>query len=289
MKRIALLCWSFLLTHVAHAVPMTPRETADVAAKGSWSVGLFNPLRWAPIDGLEVETHPLVWLGAPHVTARWRHFDSGAGGWRLTGEYGFGVTTGAWTAAKPLGLSGDLVPSCKVAAAEPERANWCVRPERVWVPSLGLALSKGWLDGGQERGVLTVRADVSKGLGVDRAQPLDAWAPVNQQLAPWVGGARARLRVGYDHALLDALRLRAEVGLYGLHQPDGRDLSPWSTSVYLGADLRTTEHTRLTAGAVWWNADSHAVEVVKGPDGYARTERARTNEVWPTVDFIWRY
>lgn len=289
MKRIALLCWLILPIAPAHAEPLAPRETADVAPKGSWSVGVFNPLRWAAIDGLELEAHPLVWLGAPHMTVRWRHLNGGAGGWRLTGEYGVGVTTGAWTAAKPLGLSGDLVPSCKVAAAEPERANWCTRPERVWVPTLGLALSKGWLDDGQERGVLTVRADVATGFGADREQPLDAWAPVNQQLAPWVGGTRARLRAGYDHALRDGLRLRGELGLYWLHQPDGRDLSPWSTSLYVGADLRTSEHTRVTAGAVWWNADSHAVEVVKNADGYAVAERVRTNELWPTIDFVWRY
>lgn len=269
---------------------LSPRETADVGAKGSYSLGLFNPLRWALWDGVEVEAHPLVFISAPHVTARVRHLD--ANGWRIAGEYGFGLPVFAWTRARPLGVSGDLVPSCKVADDDAKASRWCDRPGWILVPSLGVAISKGFQDAaGAERGIATLRFDVSKGFTVagHAGAPLAAWAPVDVQLAPWIGQGRGRLRLGYDHAVVDGLRLRGEAGLHYTTQADDDDRSPWTASLYAGVDVRTSTHTRLTLGAMYWNSDMHGITIMRDSEGYATVQRVRNHEVWPTFDVIWTY
>ena len=38
--------------------------------RGSWSVGVFNPLRYAVTDRIELQGHPLLFFVAPHLDAR---------------------------------------------------------------------------------------------------------------------------------------------------------------------------------------------------------------------------
>ncbi|MBM4356726.1 MAG: hypothetical protein FJ096_01315 [Deltaproteobacteria bacterium] len=274
------------------AEPLPPRETADLLPPKSFQVGVFNPLRLG-LPHVELELHPLVALVAPHVDARfWLLRPERPGAVRVSGVVGFGVPTPAFHLAKPFGVAGDLVPSCKVAAAEESRARWCDAPGVTLVPKLALWMSKGtFASDGVERGTLTVRAEVTKGFTVsgDAARPLDAWAPATVRFAPALGGWRTEFRAAYDHAVLDVLRVRGELGAYWIGRPEDDPLSPLFLSAYVGVDVRTSEHTRVTAGAVAWNADKHERVVATGADGFAEVRYPRSNEVWPTVDFVWRY
>ena len=271
---------------------LPPRETADVLASGQWETGVFNPLRLG-FESIELELHPLVFLVAPHLDVRvpvLRAEEPGA--LRVAAVGGLAVPTGGFRNAMPFGVAGDLVPACKVAAADPARASSCDAPPWVVVPKLGASASIGLLvDEGVERGVLTARAEVAKGLpwSGEAARPLDAWAPVAVKLAPALGQVRAEARVAYDHAVLDGLRLRAELGAYFTSRPADDPLSPWYSSAYLGVDVRTTKHTRVTVGGIWWTADKHERVVEAGDDGYAVVSYVRSHELWPTLDFLWRY
>lgn len=289
-QRLLLLMTGLLLPAVVSADVLPARETADVRAGGDWSLGVFNPLRLGVKDGIELEAHPLVLLSAPHITVRVRHFSGGTGGWRLAGEYGVGVPLLSWQMVNPLGVAGDLVPSCKVADKDARQSAWCDRPGTILAPSVGLALSKGLLNrSGVERAVATLRADVAKGFALTgkAASPLAAWAPADVQFAPWVGQLRGRLRAGYDRALRDDLRVRAELGAYYTTQAADDDRSPWTASAYAGLDYGIGKASRLTVGAIYWNSDMHGIELGKGADGYGQVTRVRHHEVWPTVDFIW--
>ncbi len=51
--------------------------TAYLMPQGRWEVGLFQPLRYAWKENLEIETHPLTDILMPNVAAKWGHFQSG--------------------------------------------------------------------------------------------------------------------------------------------------------------------------------------------------------------------
>lgn len=289
---LALMAAALLQPTAATAELLPARETADVLTPGTHAIGVFNPLRVGTWAG-EFEVHPLVMLVAPHVTLRTPvKVAEKPGEWRWTLETGLSLPTGAWRLAKPLGLSGDLVPSCKVVGDDPERGGSCERPGWLLAGKLGILISKGFLDSaGQERGTLTLRAQTAGALPLfgDSARPLHAWAPVEVQLSPEIGQSRSQVRLGYDHAVADFLRLRGELAGYLLGRPLDDNTSPVVASAYLGADLRTSQRTRITAGAIYWNSDRHQRAVTKGSDGYAQVESVRTHEVWPTVDFLWQW
>jgi hypothetical protein len=289
---VSMAAVTLLASASAQAEPLAPRETADVLPRGQWQVGLFNPLRIGMAHG-ELVVHPLVALAAPH--AEWRvavRPHRAPGDLRLTAVAGLAVPTPAWRMAKPFGLSGDLVPSCKVATHDPALVDHCQRPGWLVVPKLGLQLSQGYgARDGAERGVWTLSAEISKGIAVvgDAARPLDAWAPVAVQFAPHIGLWRAQGRLAWDHALVDALRLRAELAVHWIGRPADDSLSPWYVSGYAGLDFRLSSHLRGTLGAIWWNADKHQRTVTTGADGFAEVRYVRSNEVWPTVDVVWSY
>jgi hypothetical protein len=276
----------------AQAEILPARETADVLSPGQYAIGVFNPLRIGTFAG-ELEVHPLVMLVAPHVTLRSQvRAAEKPGDWRWSLVSGLSLPSGAWRLAKPLGLSGDLVPSCKVAGDDPARGGSCDRPGWLLAGKLGLVASKGFVDSaGQERGMLTLRMEAAGAwtLFGQEGRPLHAWAPVEVQMAPEIGQSRSQVRVAYDHAVADFLRLRAELGGYLLSRPIDDLTSPWVASGYVGADLRTSQRTRLTLGAMYWNSDRHQREVTKGSDGFAQVEYVRTHEVWPTLDFLWQW
>ena len=287
---MALMIWGE--TRAVWAAPIPARETADVLPPGAFEVGVLNPLR-VGLPHVELETHPLVALLAPQLDAKVPLVRAlSPGGVRVTGILGLGVPTPAWRHDKPFGLSGDLVPSCKVAARNGSLDTWCEAPGTILAAKVGASFSKGLaMRDGQEKGVLTLSADVSKGfvLSGEAAAPLDAWAPVSVAMAPYLGAWRAQLQWRYDHAVSDGLRLRGEVGAYWIGRPTGEPLSRLLMSAYAGVDVRTSEHTRLTVGTMVWNADKHHRVVQTGPDGFAEVRYVRSYEVWPTVDFVWRY
>lgn len=265
-------------------LPLRPslyaRESALVRPKGSWSVGVFNPVRWAFADRMEVEIHPLVALLAPHATVRYAHVQSGD--WAVTGEYGLGLATPALRVGPP-GLGGYLAPSCKVADHDANKAQWCQETPWVLVPSAGVVVSHGpdheW----------TARADLARGgvLSGERHRPMDAWPYLDLLMAPTLSGWRARVGLGWDRPIGSRWRARAQADLFRVTEVEGEDRSPWTARLYAGFDLHVAQSSRFTLGAMYWNSDQHRVLVEKGEGGFGVTQRVRSHDVMPTIDFIW--
>lgn len=265
---------------VASAEPLSARDTAQVAASGEWSVGVFNPLKIGLGHGLELSTHPLLIVGSPNATIRVAH-RTAPEGWSITGEYGLSFPSPAFRLAKPLGISGDLVPSCLVTAADSSKAAWCEKPGWILVPRAGVVASHGTTN------VFTAWADVAAGLllGGNPGRPLDAIPALDLLFAPAMNGWRARMGGRYDVALHD--RVRLDVELNGYVVGASGDRSPWTISSHLGLDFAVGRSSRFTVGVMHWNSDQHAVAVVRGDDGFATVRRVRSNDFLPTIDFIW--
>lgn len=266
------------------AAALAPRDAARLPPAGTVEIGVFNPLRLVPVDGLQVELHPLVFLVAPHLTLRRQVL--AADTWALAVEGGLALPSSAFSEPPPYGLEGYLTPSCKVGGAEPDRApESCQAPGTFVVPSAGLVLSHG------REHVTTARLDYAAGILVagERPDPLDTWAPLDLLLAPVFNGHRVHLGLRYDRSLLDWLRLAGEAHLWhvGAGPPPAR--SPWVMALHLGTDLRTSTHTRLTVGAIYWNSDQREVALVRDADGYSRFERVRSHDFGPTADFLWHW
>lgn len=271
-----MLVLGFLVAAPAAAqdrVELSPRETALVRPEPwSYSVGVFNPLTLTVAKDLELQTHPLLFLVAPNAIVRVPHraFTPGPRQWGLTGEYGFSVPT--------LGMrltQGTLFPTWE---HEEGTIGWYL------VPSAGLVASFT----GLSHDVFTARVDVSAGFPLTEsdAQPLDAPAPLDLVFAATLGRYRARFGVLYDVPLADRFRLRGygDIYVYGrqteFEAPQG--FENVTTRLGIGADLGFGDalDKRLHFGVAWWNSDQHAID----PDTF---ERLRSNDVWPTLDFIW--
>jgi hypothetical protein len=138
--------------------------------------------------------------------------------------------------------------------------------------------------------VFTARADATIGLplSIGEAQPLDAPAPLNLLMAPVLTGIRTRFGVLLDRAIGDRVRVRGYADLY-VHGRSALEMGPdaltWSnvtTRAGAGVDFApgARRKNRITLGVAWWNSDQHEID----PATFARV---RTNELWPTFDFIW--
>ncbi|MBM4343623.1 MAG: hypothetical protein FJ100_09630 [Deltaproteobacteria bacterium] len=295
MRRALALAVAAVVLGSAPAVAesLAPRETARILAPGQWQVGLFNPLRYG-LQWVEIELHPIVFLAAPHIDVKVPLSSAHPDQWQWTAHLGLGVPTLGWRLPKPMGLAGDLVPSCKVAEADPKAAGWCQRPGWLVVPKFGVWATReyGHDAAGGGYSALSLRAEIASGFAVsgDEAAPLDAWGPVDVQLAPQVGRTRAQVRAAVDHRLLDGLRARAEIGGYWVSRPAGDDaVSPWTLSVYAGLDVRATAHTRVTLGAMVYDLDRRQQLLKKTADGFDSYSYVRSHELWPTVDVLWTY
>ncbi|QRN98079.1 hypothetical protein JRI60_03110 [Archangium violaceum] len=276
----ALLLLVLLGGTLALAEPLPARDTADVGPRGSWSVGVFNPLRLAVHDRVELQTHPLLFFVAPHVDARFALVRSPL---RLTGEAGLSVPTFAMRLAK-----GFFFPSWDTSQND---IGWML------IPRAGLMLSGDAL----AHDVWTLRAEASfrVALGPNSAEPLNSFlTPVDLLLAAPLTGFRSRVGGAYDHAFTERLRLRGELDLY-VTGPQGdlevsgtnvgplAPLSPLVVTAHVGLDIALFQHSRLTLGVLWANADQGATKVVTGSDGFSERVRVRGNNFVPTLDFIW--
>lgn len=289
LRKIAfLLC--ILISSTSFAEPLRARDTAEVRAKGSWSMGVFNSLIYAPRDGFEIDVNPLIFLVAPNVIARVAHVPGGAGAWRVTGEYGLSVPSGGFHLTKPFGLQGDLVPSCKVSADNPGLIGWCQAPGWAIVPRAGLVVSKGNGDETKpDRNVFTAKADLAVGIVVagERGTPLDAIPPIDLWTAPVYNKYRARIGVAYDLAATDWLRTRLEANLYRVGDAPDVLRSPYTFAAHLGLDLAVGSASRFTLGAMYWNSDQHAIALGTNAAGKVDYVGVRSNDFFPTIDFIW--
>lgn len=276
----AILLFVLLGSTLAFAQPLPARDTADVGPRGSWSVGVFNPLRIAVHEGLELQTHPLLFFVAPHVDARFALVRSPL---RLTAEAGLSMPTLAMRLVK-----GYLFPSWETSQND---IGWML------IPRAGLLLSGNVL----AHGVWTLRADAAfrVALGPHSATPLNSFlTPLDLVLAAPLTGFRSRVGGAYDHAFNERLRLRGELNLYvtgsqGQLIVSGQDvgpiapISPLVLTAHVGVDLAVFQHSRITAGVLWANADQGATRVVEGADGFSERVRVRSNDFLPTLDFIW--
>lgn len=278
-----LLVIAALAATTALAQPRPARDTAEVGNKGSWSVGVFNPLRIALTDRVELQTHPLAFFVAPNVDVRfaiWKPQDEGL---RLTAEAGLSLPTFGMRLMK-----GFFFPSWTTSQND---IGWML------IPRVGLLLSGRVLT----HDVWTVRADAAfrLALGPNNATPLNSFlAPLDLLLAAPLTGFVSRGGVAYDHAFGERLRLRGEVNLYvtgaqGNLVVSGANVGPVAplSSIYVtahvGLDIAVFKQSRITVGALWANYDQGATEVRTGADGFSERVRVRSNNFLPTIDYIW--
>jgi hypothetical protein len=265
---------------VAMAAPRPARDTADVGKQGDYSVGLFNPLRIAVLDGFELEANPLVFFVAPHVNARLRLF---GGPLRLAGEAGLLLPTFGMRLTK-----GFLFPSWETSAND---IGWML------IPRVGVVLSGTVF----EHSVWTARADAAfrVPLGPNSATPLNSFlAPLEILFAAPLTGVCGRVGGAYDHALGETFRLRGEANLYltggqgnlsvlGTNAGAIAPVSQLIVTAHVGVDIAVFKQSRITAGVLFANYDQGASQVVTGADGFSNRVRVRSNNVLPTLDYIW--
>ncbi|MDP3236557.1 MAG: hypothetical protein Q8S33_01130 [Myxococcales bacterium] len=269
-----------LVSSVALAAPRPARDTADVGKQGDYSVGLFNPLRIAILDGVELEANPLVFFVAPNVNARFRLL---GGPLRLTAEAGLSVPTFGLRLMK-----GFFFPTW---ATTQNDIGWMV------IPRVGVLLSGTVF----EHSVWTVRTDAAfrVPLGPNSGTPLNSFvAPLDILLAAPLTGVCARVGGAYDHALGDTFRVRAEANLFitggqgnlneaGTNLGALAPLSQLIVTAHLGLDIAVFKQSRITVGVLYANHDTGASQVVPGPDGFSDRVRVRSNNILPTLDYIW--
>ena len=262
------------------AWPRPARDTADVGPTGRWSTGFFNPTRYALTDGFELEANPLLIPVAPNLTGRFAILKKEL---RLTAETGLLVPTFGMRLMK-----GYFFPTW---ATSTENIGWML------VPRVGLLLS-GTV---REHDVWTVRGDFTFRipLGPNSATPLESFsAPLDLLFAAPTTGYLARVGGAYDAALGNWFRVRGEVNVY-LSGPtphlfvggeDKGQLSPRSplyVTGHVGVDIATFKHSRVTVGVLWANYDQGAKAVVRDADGFADRVPVRSNNILPTLDYIW--
>lgn len=255
------LAASLALGLSALAEPLPARDTADVGRAGQYSVGVFAPLTVAVRDRLELQAYPLLFFISPNAVLRLGYGE--LLGFRLAEELALSCPTPAMRL-----LQGTLFPSFTQGGG---RVGW------VAVPRIGLVASRG----DRASRVLTLSADVALGLTLSRndATAPSGVTPLVELFAPVYAGFRARLGATYDVRLLDWLRARAFLGV-SLHGVNADYPSPVAFNAGAGFDVAVGKHSRFAVGFLWWNADTHAID----PKSFARL---RSNDVYPTIDFIW--
>ncbi|MDP2275717.1 MAG: hypothetical protein Q8N23_25720 [Archangium sp.] len=278
-----------LVATTALATPRPARDTADVGNRGSYSVGIFNPLRIAFHNRFELQANPLLFFVAPHLDARFAILKPPVAegqlpmGVRLTAEAGLLMPTFGMRLMK-----GFFFPT------------WATSPNDIGfmlIPRVGLLASGDFFT----NDVLTVRIDgaLRIPLGPNNATPMNSFlAPLEILFAAPLTGFCGRLGGAYDHAFGDRLRLRGEVNLYvtgqqGNLEVEGQNLgpvaaiSPFIFTAHLGLDIAVFQYSRITVGALFANYDQGATQVTTRADGFSERTRVRSNNILPTLDFIW--
>lgn len=278
-----------LASGLSLATPRPARDTADVGNKGSYSVGVFNPLKLAFTDRLELQAHPILFFVAPHIDARFAVLKDpvGAGelphGHRITAEAGVLFPTLAMRLTR-----GFLFPS------------WATSTNDIGfmlIPRVALLYSKDFFDAD----AFTVRLEgqFRIPIGPNSATPLNSFlAPLDLLFAAPLTGFLGRGMLAYDHAFGERLRLRGEVNFYltgsqGNLIVSGQDKGPLATidpfifTAHLSLDIAVFTQSRIALGAWFANSDQGATALRTGADGFSERVRVRSNNILPTVDFIW--
>lgn len=255
---------------LAAAGSVDPQNTAAVG-EHRYRVGVFSPLTLRLGERLEVQGHPLLFLVSPNAVLRVGLAVRPAG-WAIATEYGLSIPTVLMRLSQ-----GYLFPSWERGGGA---IGWVAAPRAGVLFGRMLRAQVG----------LTLKADLTAGIPVTRsdAMPLDAPAPLNVLMAPVLTGVRARVGALAERPLGERVRVRVYGDLYVhgrtsiLQPPAGLSWSNLTARLGLGVDvlLGPLRLNRLTLGVAWWNSDQHEIDV-------ATFERVRTNEFWPTLDFVW--
>ncbi|MDQ3267072.1 MAG: hypothetical protein M3Y59_26035 [Myxococcota bacterium] len=269
--------WLLLLVAsvaTASESPLVARETADVLPAGRWQMGVFNPLQVGLGGGFELQAHPLLFLVSPNVVMRKQQ--AAVGDWTFTGELGLSMPTLAmrltrgflfpeaaeigWTLVPRVGVMASFRPG-SAPLAEGEAPN----------------IQDPWR---REAQVLTLSVDLAYGFELTEGEvgPLGTYAPLEMLLAPALADYRFRAGVAYDHRLLSWLRARAYADGYSHGSVTGNALT---VRAGVGVDLQVGDRGRFTLGAVWWNSDQGAHDELGNFH--------RSNDFYPTVDFLWSW
>lgn len=279
-----------LVASLAAATPRPAWDTADTGKKGDYSIGVFNPLRLAFTDRIELQAHPLFFFVAPHLDFRLgilkgERTDEGVPtGVRLTAEAGLLMPT--------LGLrlmKGFFFPS------------WATSTNDVGfmlIPRVGLVVSGNVFT----HDVLTFRVEgrMRIPIGPNNATPLNSFlAPLEIVTAAPLTGFLGRVGGSFDHAFGDLFRLRLEVNGYltgqqgslladGANRGPIAEINPFIVTSHLNLDIAVFKQSRIAVGVLWANYDQGATEVRTLSDGFSERVRVRSNNVLPTLDFIWQ-
>lgn len=257
---------------------LAARDTAVVGAKGSWSIGVFNPLTYAVTDGIELQTQPLLFFVSPNALVRVQHAE--LAGFRLAGEYGLSVPTPAMRLLQGGGPTPvALFPTW----------NHSDRKVPIFVaPRAGLVATRSFGEEDEDAApiradALTLRADLVVGIPLTRNDvgPAPGVAPYDLLMAPVLTGFRARAGVTWDRPLLSWLRGRVygDLWVHGEQVP-GHPASRVTFTTGIGFDLKVGESSRFTLGAMYWNSDTAAFD-------YESWSHVRSHDFFPTIDFIW--
>lgn len=283
------LCTTLLSSVGAHATPqrLELRDSALSPEAGSWSIGLFNPLKLQLSEDFGLELHPLAFLLHPHLRAQHRLLKSGPH--ELSALYGLSLPSQTLNLGLPFGATGYLAPSCLVSEVEPERGG-CQRGGWGLSPLLGL--SYGLRQGAR---VISVSVDVAAGLMLsgERPLPLDTLAPLEVIFAPLTNGLRVHSGARVAQRLLERLSASAELNLWWVSAPtlrlSERAKSPWTLSAHVGLDYTLGAHLSSTLGLIYWNSDQRAIAYEELDGGFQRKVNVRSHDIWPTLDLIWSY
>ncbi len=265
------------------------RETAHTHPEGSWSIGVSNPLRYSYSDKLDIETAPLTFLlGSPNAIARYNHYTDDSG-LTITGEYGLSIPTGGIVMLQNSPAGPLFVPSMKINGGP--LADESTGKVGLWLaPRLGVVASMGKVT----EDVITARIDITSGhapMGTDLPPSLTGWAPFNVMMAPVFRGFRLRVGGGYDKAIGDFMRLRTQAYMYVLGDPPNTGYPKISRFIfegYAGADIPLFDGDhRITVGAKWYNSDQRRRVVDMDSEGYGTVRYVRSNDFFPTIDYIW--
>ena len=278
-------------SHTSHTpMTLTERESALTPPKGSWSIGLFNPLSIQLSKKMGLTLHPIALIAAPHFTLTHQWYQKGK--YTLTGLYGLASPSWSLQHGLPFGVAGFFGPSCLVKEAEPTRGDSCQKSGLGVTPKLGGRLSKA-----RTRSVWTLEFDLAVGLLLsgDRPAPLQTHPPLEQLYSPLTNTYRAHIGGRFAYEVRSTLSLATELDLYWVGEPGsqgevaGPAVSPITFSSYLGMDWMLTQHLTLTTGVMYWNSDQLSINFQETSDGYQQKVRVRSHDLWPTFDLIWSY
>ena len=272
-----------------YAAPATLqyRESGLTPNQGTWSVGLFNPLKIQFAQKWGVETHPLITLlSAPHFTINHEWHKTST--WTLSGLYGLSTPSLSLSPAMPLGLMGFMGPSCLVKEAEPNRA-----PDSCQQGGFGLVMTLGMrLSGIVQKGVWTFEISGAYGamLSGERPATLNTYVPLEMLYAPLTDQYRIKIGGRWAQKLGKSWSWASELDLYltGVSYPH-MEVSPLTLKIYTGFDYQWTQSFFTTLGIAYWNSDTREALFEKGPDGFNTKTFVRSHQFWPTFDLFWVY